>query len=53
MVDTMGPHGCFFLFTAVSFEGAIFVYYQLPETKNRPLESILRELNEESEEKKM
>ena len=51
MVDTMGPHGCFFLFTAVSFAGAIFVYFQLPETKNRPLESILRELNGETEEK--
>ena len=45
MEDKMGPHGCFFMFTAVSLAGAAFVYLQLPETKNRSLESILRELN--------
>ncbi|XP_069691034.1 facilitated trehalose transporter Tret1-like isoform X4 [Periplaneta americana] len=45
LVDLLEPHGCFWLFTAVSFAGAIFTFFQIPETKNRSLESILRELN--------
>ncbi|PSN46526.1 hypothetical protein C0J52_14835 [Blattella germanica] len=48
MVDVLGPHGCFAIYAGVSFAGAIFIFFQLQETKNRSLESILRELNGES-----
>jgi hypothetical protein len=41
----LGPHGCVRLYAAVSFTGAVFVFLQLPETKKRCLDCILRELN--------
>ena len=47
-LDTViGLHGCFWLYGSISIIGIIFTYYKLPETKNRSLESILRELNED------
>lgn len=45
LVGLLGVHGCFWLFSGVSFAGAVFTFFQLPETKNRSLESILLELN--------
>ncbi|PSN46524.1 hypothetical protein C0J52_14837 [Blattella germanica] len=41
----MGLHGCFWFYGSVSVVGCIFVFFRLPETKNRTIESILRELN--------
>ena len=38
-------HGCFFFYGGVALFGAVFTYVKLPETKNRSLETILRELN--------
>lgn len=45
LVDLLEVYGCFWLFAAVSYAGALLTFFQLPETKNRSLESILRELN--------
>jgi SP family facilitated glucose transporter-like MFS transporter 8 len=45
LVGLLGVHGCFWMFSGFSFIGAVFTFFQLPETKNRSLESILRELN--------
>jgi SP family facilitated glucose transporter-like MFS transporter 8 len=45
LIGLLGVHGCCWLFAGVSFAGAVFTFFQLPETKNRSLESILRELN--------
>ncbi|XP_069691033.1 facilitated trehalose transporter Tret1-like isoform X3 [Periplaneta americana] len=45
--EVLGLYGCFWLYAAVSLAGSIFTYFQLPETRNRSLESILRELNGE------
>jgi SP family facilitated glucose transporter-like MFS transporter 8 len=45
LIDLLEPHGCFWLFAAVSIAGAVFIFFKLPETKNRCLDSILRELN--------
>ena len=44
-------YGCFWLFSCVSFIGACYAYWEVPETKNRSLESILRELNGETHKK--
>nr|CAD7573511.1 unnamed protein product [Timema californicum] len=44
---TLGDHGCFWLFASVCLMGAVFIYFFVPETKNRSLQSILRELNGE------
>ncbi|KAJ9597706.1 hypothetical protein L9F63_011416 [Diploptera punctata] len=38
-------YGCFFVYSGVALLGAIFTYIRVPETKNRSLDSILRELN--------
>ncbi|XP_063230218.1 facilitated trehalose transporter Tret1-like [Bacillus rossius redtenbacheri] len=40
----VGAHGCFWLFAACSAAGAVFAATCVPETRNRSLESILREL---------
>ncbi|KAJ9598776.1 hypothetical protein L9F63_026689, partial [Diploptera punctata] len=42
-------YGCFWIFSGVCILGAFYTYFQLPETKNRSIESILRELNGETD----
>ncbi|CAG2059555.1 unnamed protein product [Timema podura] len=44
---TLGDHGCFWLFAVICLMGAVFIHFFVPETKNRSLQSILRELNGE------
>nr|CAD7453118.1 unnamed protein product [Timema tahoe] len=44
---TLGDHGCFWLFAVICLMGAVFIHLFVPETKNRSLQSILRELNGE------
>ena len=41
----LGLQGCYWFYGGVSLFGAVFTYVKVPETKNRSLESILRELN--------
>ncbi|KAJ9589413.1 hypothetical protein L9F63_017392 [Diploptera punctata] len=41
--------GCFWIFSGFGLFGAIYAFFQVPETKNRSLQSILRELNGESQ----
>ncbi|KAJ4426144.1 hypothetical protein ANN_26953 [Periplaneta americana] len=45
IVDLLGLHGCYWLFAFVCVACAVFTFFKIPETKNRSLESILRELN--------
>ncbi|KAJ4426148.1 hypothetical protein ANN_26957 [Periplaneta americana] len=45
IVDLLGLHGCYWLFACVSIACAVFTMIMVPETKNRSLDSILRELN--------
>lgn len=33
-------HGCMFLFTTITFSGAIFIMIYLPETKGRSFDEI-------------
>ncbi|XP_069691024.1 facilitated trehalose transporter Tret1-like [Periplaneta americana] len=44
LVNLLYVHGTFWFFAAFSFIGAVFVFIMLPETKNRSLESILKEM---------
>ncbi|XP_069689879.1 facilitated trehalose transporter Tret1-like [Periplaneta americana] len=46
-VDHIGLHGCFWGFSVVSAVCLLFTVFMIPETKNRSLESILRELHGE------
>ncbi|PSN46525.1 Facilitated trehalose transporter Tret1 [Blattella germanica] len=41
----IGLHGCFLVYCVITLAGALFTYIRVPETKNRSLDSILRELN--------
>ncbi|XP_069690295.1 facilitated trehalose transporter Tret1-like [Periplaneta americana] len=43
--SAIGDYVCFWLFAVICIGGAIFTFFQVPETKNRSLESILIELN--------
>jgi SP family facilitated glucose transporter-like MFS transporter 8 len=45
LVSLLKLHGSFWLFAGFSFAGAVFTFFQVPETKNRSIESILLELN--------
>jgi SP family facilitated glucose transporter-like MFS transporter 8 len=47
LVALLRVYGCFWLFAGFSLAGAAFTFFQLPETKNRSIESILLELNGE------
>lgn len=41
---TLGPAGTFFLYAAICASGAVFIAFNLPETKGKSLEEIEREL---------
>ncbi|XP_069690347.1 facilitated trehalose transporter Tret1-like [Periplaneta americana] len=45
LVNLLYGHGTFWVFAAFSFIGALFIFIMLPETKNRSLESILKEMD--------
>ena len=40
----LGPAGTFWLYAAICVLGFVFIFYKLPETKNKSLEQIEREL---------
>ena len=40
----LGPDGTFWLYAAICALGFVFIYFKLPETKNKSLEQIEREL---------
>ncbi|KAJ9589409.1 hypothetical protein L9F63_017388 [Diploptera punctata] len=44
----LGLYGCYWLFSFVCILFTIYIFFKIPETKNRSLDSILRELNDES-----
>ena len=44
LIAKLGPAGSFSLFTGVCVAGFIFIWFALPETKNKTLEQIEREL---------
>nr|CAD7197071.1 unnamed protein product [Timema douglasi] len=44
-VNMFGLHGCFWFYASCCGSAILFVYFFVPETKNRSLESILKELN--------
>nr|CAD7201481.1 unnamed protein product [Timema douglasi] len=46
--NLIGLHGCYWLFSLCCVLGWLFCYFFVPETKNRNLESILKELNGDS-----
>ncbi|XP_067009742.1 facilitated trehalose transporter Tret1 [Anabrus simplex] len=43
--DTLGLYGCYWLFAGVCILGALYIIFQVPETKDRSLESIQEELD--------
>ncbi|KAJ4426137.1 hypothetical protein ANN_26946 [Periplaneta americana] len=45
LVHLLGLPGCYWLFASICVVCAVFTIFKIPETKNRSLESILRELN--------
>ncbi|XP_069691025.1 facilitated trehalose transporter Tret1-like [Periplaneta americana] len=45
LASILGFYGNFIFFGAVALFGAVYTYRRIPETKNRSLEDILRELN--------
>ncbi|XP_047002479.1 facilitated trehalose transporter Tret1-like [Schistocerca americana] len=45
MSESMGTYGTFWLFAAVCALSTLIEWFVLPETKGRPIEDILRELN--------
>ncbi|KAJ4426149.1 hypothetical protein ANN_26958 [Periplaneta americana] len=45
IVSVLYLHGCYWLFACVCIASVVFTIFRIPETKNRSLESILRELN--------
>jgi len=40
----LGPAGTFWLYAAICVLGFVFIFFKLPETKNKSLEQIEREL---------
>ncbi|GAB1863879.1 Solute carrier family 2, facilitated glucose transporter member 8 [Camponotus japonicus] len=44
IADIAGTHVPFWIFTACSFAGAIFIFFYVPETKGKTLEQIQKEL---------
>jgi len=40
----LGPAGTFWLYAAICVAGFIYIFVELPETKNKSLEQIEREL---------
>ncbi|KAJ9589410.1 hypothetical protein L9F63_017389 [Diploptera punctata] len=44
-VSLLDLHGCYWMFSLICVGCTIFIIFKLPETKNRSLESILKELN--------
>lgn len=49
MRETIGVAATFWLFTAISVLGIVFIYFAVPETKGKSLNSIQRMLNNKSE----
>ncbi|KAJ9593830.1 hypothetical protein L9F63_027527, partial [Diploptera punctata] len=49
LLTVIQGYGCFWIFSVFSLMGAIYSYFFIPETKNRSIESILRELNGETD----
>ncbi|KAJ4426138.1 facilitated trehalose transporter Tret1-like [Periplaneta americana] len=45
IVDVLGIYGCYWLFAGICISCTVFTIFKVPETKNRSLQSILRELN--------
>jgi Na+/melibiose symporter-like transporter len=40
----LGPAGTFWLYAVICVLGFVFIFFKLPETKNKSLEQIQREL---------
>ncbi|KAJ9598737.1 hypothetical protein L9F63_026728, partial [Diploptera punctata] len=51
MVTLLDLHGCYWMFALVCVACLIFTIFKIPETKNRSLESILKELSGGNDEK--
>ena len=51
IVNLLGLHGCYWLFSLVCVVCTVYIIFKMPETKNRTLESILHELNGDSNKK--
>ncbi|KAJ9589408.1 hypothetical protein L9F63_017387 [Diploptera punctata] len=47
MLGLLGMHGCYWTFATVCVLCTVYTVFQIPETRNRTLESILNELNGE------
>ncbi|XP_069688588.1 facilitated trehalose transporter Tret1-like [Periplaneta americana] len=48
-IDGIGPYTTFWIFSIVSAFGFVFIYFIVPETKGKPLEYIIAELNGKSQ----
>ncbi|XP_067010194.2 facilitated trehalose transporter Tret1 [Anabrus simplex] len=46
MAGALGVHGCYWLFSACTFLGVLFVIFFVPETKSRSIDEISDDLNE-------
>jgi hypothetical protein len=44
MLEVIGMHGCMLIFSLTCFSGVLFVFFVLPETKGKPIETIIKEL---------
>ncbi|XP_067009327.1 facilitated trehalose transporter Tret1-2 homolog [Anabrus simplex] len=44
LCEALGKHGAFYLFSVCCVIGAVYMQFVLPETKNRPQEAILEDL---------
>lgn len=45
LIDTFGLHGSMFLFSGVCLAGMIFIIFQVPETKGKSYEEIMKLLS--------
>ncbi|XP_063241610.1 facilitated trehalose transporter Tret1-like [Bacillus rossius redtenbacheri] len=45
LIGLVGQHGCFCLYALVCVAGAVCVFFMMPETKNRSIEDVIRQLN--------
>jgi hypothetical protein len=43
-LTAIGMEGCMLIFALVCFSGTLFVAFVLPETKGKPIEVIIKEL---------